>query len=62
MLEKLTFTIKVKKYATHQEIVDRLNSFNVWGQVTPEEYNTLMTLAETVYNPPVEVLPTEPIV
>lgn len=54
MLIKLKFVIGIKKYATLQEAVDRLNSFNTWGQITPDEYNELMAFAEATYNPVIE--------
>ena len=45
--------IEVKKYETLQEVIDRLNSFNAWGQISVDEYNDLMELAQLAYNPPV---------
>lgn len=61
MANRMKQVIELKVYATKQEVIDRLNSFLMWGQITPEEYNELMLLAENVYNPPVveEELPVE---
>ena len=58
MANRMKQVIELKVYATQQEVIDRLNSFLMWGQLTPEEYNELMLLTESVYNPPV-VEPTE---
>lgn len=49
MSAKLKFLIQIKKYETLQEVIDRLNSFNMWGQITPQEYNELMAFAKTTY-------------
>lgn len=58
MAKTMRRVIELKVYATQQEVVDRLNSFMMWGQITPNEYNELMLLTENVYNPAV-VEPTE---
>ena len=51
--------IEVRKYETLQEVIDRVNSFNAWGQITVEEYNELMELAQLTYNPPIIEEPLE---
>lgn len=61
MANVMSRVIEVKKYETLQEVIDRVNSFNAWGQITVDEYNELMELAQLTYNPPVveEPLPEE---
>lgn len=54
--------IEVKKYETLQEVIDRVNSFNAWGQITVEEYNELMELAQLTYNPPIVEEPLEEVI
>lgn len=54
--------IELKVLTTQEEVVKRLNSFMMWGQIDDVAYNELMELAEITYNPPTpEVLPEEPI-
>lgn len=59
MAKTMRRVIELKVYATQQEVVDRLNSFMMWGQITPDEYNELMLLTENVYTPVVEEPTTE---
>lgn len=60
MAKTMRILIERKKYSTQQEVVDRLNSFMIWGQTTVEEYEELMLLAENTYNSQVEEPTTEP--
>ena len=59
MADTMRRIIEVKKYGTLQEVIDRVNSFNAWGQITVEEYNELMELAQLTYNPPIIEEPLE---
>lgn len=54
--------IERKYYATQQEVIDRLNMFMLFNQITTEQYAELMVLTENTYNPKPEVpeVPEEP--
>lgn len=59
MANRMRVLIQRKYYSTLEEVVARLNSFMMWEQITPQEYDELMMLAEETYNP-ILTLPLEP--
>lgn len=54
MNEVMKLAIKFRKHESLQDVIDRLNSFSAWGQITADEYNELMELAQMTYEPIVE--------
>lgn len=50
MANRMTEVIKIRRYS-YEETIARLNSFNTWGQITPEEYHKLMLFAHETYHP-----------
>ena len=59
MANRMRVLIQRKYYSTLEEVVARLNSFMMWEQITPQEYDELMMIAEETYNP-ILPLPLEP--
>lgn len=61
MAKVMKMLIEMKKYETQKDVIDRLNSFVAWEQITVDEYNELMELAEQIYNPapPIEEQPVD---
>ncbi|WP_053983436.1 hypothetical protein [Niameybacter massiliensis] len=53
--------ISAKYYTTENDAVEILKAFQVTQDITPEQYTELILLSRSVYTPPVEMTPIEPL-
>lgn len=53
--------INAKYYTTENDAVEILKAFQVTQDITPEQYTELILLSRSVYTPPVEMAPIEPL-